>query len=180
MRIHIIGTTGSGKSTLAAQLADQLGCPHVELDALFWGPDWTPVQRERFLTQVDEALAGECWVVDGNYSSALGTRLWDRVDMVVWLDFPLRVNLWRLWQRTLRRVGRREDLWNTGNRETWRKAFLSRESIFLWAIRTHKERRARYIALLDDPAFDHVTFVRLTSPRAVAAWGRALGEWGER
>jgi adenylate kinase family enzyme len=176
MRIQIIGTTGSGKSTLAAQVAAALGCPHVELDAFFWGPDWTPVPREHFLARVEEATAGEAWVVDGNYSSALGTHLWDRADMVVWLDFPLHLILWRLGKRTLRRAGRKEDLWGTGNRETWRKALLSRESILLWAIQTHKQRRARYVQTLADPAYGHVNFVRLTSPRGVEAWmGEVLG-----
>ena len=170
MRIHIIGTTGSGKSTLAAHVARDLGCPHVELDALFWGPDWTPVPAEQFLARVETAVSGESWVADGNYSSALGPRLWDRADMVVWLDFPLRLILWRLWGRTLRRAGRRENLWGTGNRETWRKAFASRESIFLWALKTHNLRRERYIQTLTDPAFAHVNFVRLTSPAEVEAW----------
>ncbi len=67
-------------------------------------------------------------------------------------------------------MGRRENLWGTGNRETWRKAFASRESIFLWALKTHNLRRERYIQTLADPAFAHVNFVRLSSPAEVEAW----------
>jgi hypothetical protein len=40
----------------------------VELDALFWGPDWTPVANEVFRSRVVEALAADRWGVDGGYS----------------------------------------------------------------------------------------------------------------
>ncbi|MBA2384239.1 MAG: hypothetical protein H0V68_06195, partial [Actinobacteria bacterium] len=48
--------------------------------------------------------------------------------------------LLRLWRRTVRRIRTREELWN-GNRESWRNAFLGRESLFAWAIRTERRNR---------------------------------------
>ena len=45
-RIAVVGTSGSGKTTLARRLAQRLGIPHVELDALHWEPDWTPAPRD--------------------------------------------------------------------------------------------------------------------------------------
>ena len=47
-RIVVVGTCGSGKTTLAAELAKRIEAPHVELDALHWGPHWTPVETEIF------------------------------------------------------------------------------------------------------------------------------------
>ncbi len=175
MRIHVIGTTGSGKSTLAARLAGQLSCPHIELDALFWGPDWTPVPRDTFIARVDEALAAEAWVIDGNYHGALGTRIWTQAETVVWLDYALPVTVWRLFRRTIRRSALQEELWGSGNRESWRKSFLSRDSILLYALQTHKRRRTQYAALIADPAYAHLTVIRLPSPAAAEAW---LGEVG--
>jgi adenylate kinase family enzyme len=52
-RIVVVGTTGSGKTTMAGQLAGRLGYPHVEQDALNWGPDWTMRPNEEFLALVD-------------------------------------------------------------------------------------------------------------------------------
>ena len=80
----VIGLSGSGKSTLAGQLAEILDCPHIELDALHWGPGWTPVPLELFRERTAQALGGEAWTTDGNYSKVRDI-VWGRADTVVWL-----------------------------------------------------------------------------------------------
>lgn len=85
-RIIVIGTTGSGKTTTARAIAERLGILHVELDALNWGPDWTEVPWEVFRQRVSEAVAGDHWVVNGNYSKSRDI-VWPRADAAVWLDF---------------------------------------------------------------------------------------------
>lgn len=138
-RIIVIGTTGSGKTTTARAIAARLGILHVELDALNWGPNWTEVPWEVFRQRVSEAVAEEAWVVDGNYSKARGI-VWPRADTAVWLDFSLPVILWRLLWRTLTRTVTQEELWG-GNRERFRTAFFSRDSLFIWALQTYRRRR---------------------------------------
>jgi adenylate kinase family enzyme len=115
-RIAIIGNTSSGKSTLAADLAERLDVPHIELDALYWEPNWVGAEREVFRARVDAATAAEAWTSSGNYLSGVQDIVWGRADTVVWLDYPLRVLVPRLWQRTYRRWRERELLWGT-NRE---------------------------------------------------------------
>ena len=59
---------------------------------------------------------------------------------------PLPLVMWRLVRRTVQRAATKAELWNTGNRESFRNAFLSRQSILLWALKTHRRNRERYAA----------------------------------
>jgi hypothetical protein len=140
----------------------------VELDSLFWGPDWVPVPRDVFRERVAEALDGDAWTTDGNYSVARDI-IWTRADTLVWLDYSLIVVMGRLLSRTTCRVVSREELWS-GNRETFGGAFLSRDSIILYALRTYHRRRQEYPELLRLPQYEHLHVVHLQSPRAAHQW----------
>jgi adenylate kinase family enzyme len=110
---------------------------------------------------VSAAIRTDGWVVDGNYRSKLGTLVLDHADTVVWLDLPLNVTMRRLLTRTARRVRTREELWGT-NVDTWRGAFLSRDSLFWWQLKTHFRWRHRLPETL--AAY---SLVRLRSAREV-------------
>lgn len=69
-RIIVIGSGCAGKSTFATHLASAIGCLRIELDELFWSPNWTPKPQTEFLRLVAAAAAKETWVAAGNYSSA--------------------------------------------------------------------------------------------------------------
>jgi adenylate kinase family enzyme len=165
-RIVVKGASGSGKTVVAARLAGALRVPHVELDALYHGPNRAEPPLEEFHRRVDEATTGEGWVVDGNYDRNLGDLLLRRADVVVWLDLPLRVILPRLWQRTASRIRNDVELWN-GNRDDWRNALWGRESLFLWAIRTHRRLRRELAAAARQ---SEAEVVRLRTPEEVERW----------
>src|SRR4029079_2393575 len=106
---------------LAARLAEALGVPHIELDALHHGPNWQEATAEQLHARVEAALAGlDGWVTDGNYMGKLGTWLIDQADTIVWLDLPLRTLLVRRYVLSRRRMRERVELWHPGNVETWR------------------------------------------------------------
>ena len=86
-RINVVGSSGSGKSTFAKKLAERLQIPHIEMDQLFWGPDWHWPSDEEFLPRVKEAIAGDRWVLDGNYSRTTQLK-WAVADTVIWIDLP--------------------------------------------------------------------------------------------
>ena len=175
-RIVVVGTSGAGKTTFAAAIARARGIPHVELDSLHWEPGWREAAPAVFRARVAVAVAAPAWVVDGNYQP-VRDLIWPRADTVVWLDFTLPVILRRVLARTVGRALRRTELWN-GNRESLRTAFLSRDSIVLWALTTYRRRRREYPRLLAAPAHAHLHVVRLRTPRAAAAWLARLAARG--
>lgn len=174
-RVIIVGTSGAGKSVLGAQAAERLGVPFLELDALFWLPDWKQVSDDVFRGRVVAAIRPPDWVAGGNYSRARDL-IWTRADTLVWLDYPLRLTLWRLFRRTIRRIVTQEDLWQTGNRERWRTQFFSRDSLFLWAIRSHGRYRREYAKLLKYPDYSHLDVHHFTTPAQASQWLNLLSQ----
>jgi adenylate kinase family enzyme len=160
----LASASGCGKTTVGCALAARLGVPFVELDALVHGPNWTETPDDELRAKVTPIVAGDGWVIDGSYSRKLGTLVLDRTDTVVWLDLPIRVWLPRLIRRTARRMGGREQIWND-NRETLRGVVWGRESLFVWAFRSHFRRRRLYPREL--APYD---VVRLRSQAAVDRW----------
>jgi adenylate kinase family enzyme len=167
-RVSVVGTSGSGKSTLARELAEILGVPHLELDAVHHQPGWAPLPTDEFRRIVAARAATGGWVIDGNYGR-VRDLVWARADTVVWLDLPKRTVMRQVVWRTLRRVALRRELWN-GNRERWRN-FLTwnpEQSVISWAWHKHAPDRAKYAAAAADPASAHLRFIRLASRRDVA------------
>jgi adenylate kinase family enzyme len=147
-RVAIIASaSGNGKTTVGRALAERLGVPFVEMDALVHGPNWTEISDSGLRELVEPIVAGEGWVVDNAYRKKLGNLVVDAADTIVWLDLPIRVWLPRLVGRTLRRIRGKELLWND-NKEAFRTAFWGRESLVGFALRMHFDRRRRYPAEL--------------------------------
>ncbi|PJH76024.1 MAG: adenylate kinase [Anaerolineae bacterium CG_4_9_14_0_8_um_filter_58_9] len=170
-RIAVVGTTGSGKSTLAESIAHRLHIPHVELDALFWQPDWKETPQEVMRPRVEAFTRGPAWVTDGNYSFCRDL-IWSRAQAVIWLDYTLPLILWRLWRRTWQRALQREILWETNYERLWPQ-FFSKDSIFLWALQTYGRRRKNYAALYASGTYPHLKLYHFKSPREMEAWLRS-------
>lgn len=178
-RIHVTGNTSAGKSTLALQLAEALGVPFVELDALNWLPNWVGLNATdpaRFEARIAEATHGEGWVVAGSYSTFSEKVFWDRLETVVWLDLPLPLVLLRVLTRSWRRWRSKELLWGTNYERflpqlaVWRKE----ESLVWWAVTQQPRKRRAMIAKMTDPRWAHIRFIRLTSPREIDVFRRAV------
>jgi hypothetical protein len=127
---------------------------------------------ELFQARASEAIAGDAWVVDGNYGGQ-GVRdlVWARADTIVWLDYSLGVIFARLWRRTTQRIRSGEEIWpNTGNRETMRNAFFSTDSLFWWAVKTYGKRRRNYPRLLALPEYRDRSVLRFRRPAEAERW----------
>jgi adenylate kinase family enzyme len=108
--VLVIGCGGAGKSTFSRALAARTGLPLVHLDHVYWQPGWVPTPPEEWEARVRELIAGERWLIDGNYGGTMVLRL-EAADTAIFLDVPRRTCLRRVYTRALRGYGRpRDDL----------------------------------------------------------------------
>ena len=163
-RIVVVGRTGSGKTTLARELAAALRVPHVELDSLYFGPDFTKAPLALLRERTAAALAGDRWVTDGN-KRAVRDLVWPRADTIVWLDYPLPVSLWRLGKRARWRTATlRAEAARTGRRAGLPRQLLNAARGVLTALRSHAGQGREYRSLFAAPENQHLAVVRLGSP----------------
>ena len=175
-RIIVIGSSNAGKSTLAQRLAERLGVPFIELDALHWEPGWVMADRAVFRERVRRAIEPQSWVMAGNYTHQQQDVSWPVADTIVWLDLGLPTLLRRVVARSWRRWRSRELLWGT-NRETFWEHFMlwdPERSLISYMLKTHRTRRRQFEAFTRDPRWSHLTFIRLRSVEAIERWLDAI------
>lgn len=115
-RIVIIGCPGSGKSTLARDLGEKLDLPVVHLDRLWWTKDRQHISREEFDARLENVLKLDRWIIDGNYSRTMDTRL-QHCDTIIYLDFSRWICLWGVFRRAVSR--KREAIGGNPERLDW-------------------------------------------------------------
>lgn len=161
----MIGPSGSGKTWLSSRLATTLELRHVEIDALYHGPNWEAVPLGVLRDRVASATRGDNWVSDGTYHQLIGELVLERAEVVAWLDLPTRLVTWRLIRRTYLRKKHGTELWH-GNREgPWRHSLR----YVIWpAIKRTIENRRRLPALFE--RHPHLSVHRLRSDEAVRSF----------
>src|SRR5918995_4860045 len=101
-RVLIMGGQGSGKTTLARRVGAMLGAPVFEMDLVEFDLD---TGRERplddKLDRVRAIAAGDVWVTEGTMLGWTDPLL-RAADLVVWLDVPWAVAVWRMLVRHAR------------------------------------------------------------------------------
>ncbi len=164
MRINVIGTSGSGKTTFGRELTSALQIPFIELDAIFWGPDWSEPDDSELFPKLSAALAGDHWILDGNYTRTHDIK-WERVETVIWLDFSFPRTVAQAVKRAVTRIISQEEIWpDTGNRETL-KILFSRDSIVLWTIQAYSRNKNKYTRYIASEQYSSIIFHRIKSPR---------------
>jgi len=159
-RIVIVGPGGAGKSVLARRMGERLGLPVVHLDAHYWSAGWVESPREEWDRKIREMIAGERWILDGNYGRTVDIRF-AAADTIVFLDFPRRISLPRVVKRGVTYRGRtRPDLAEGCPEQLPRLEFLR----YLW--RYPRDSRPRIVAAMRG-AGAHARHVVLHTPREV-------------
>jgi adenylate kinase family enzyme len=109
-RVLVIGSSGSGKSTFSRRLGETTGLQVIHLDVLHWKPNWTEPSKDEWEKTVENALKGDEWIIDGNYSGTMEMRI-RASDTVIFLDFPRVLCVYRVLKRVvLYRKGNRPDV----------------------------------------------------------------------
>ena len=103
-RVLVDGMTGAGKSTFARALAARTGLRVIHLDLHYWKPGWVRPSDGEWRERQRTLLAGEAWIIDGNYNETLPLRL-ARAETVIFLDTPWWVCASRAFTRGLRKPG---------------------------------------------------------------------------
>ena len=91
-KVIVIGCPGAGKTTFAEKLRDKTELPLYYLDAIWHNPDRTHISREEYDTRLAEILALDSWIIDGNYSRTIESRILV-CDTVFLFDLPVEVCL---------------------------------------------------------------------------------------
>lgn len=163
MRINVIGTSGSGKSTLARKIAQKLNLRYVEMDKVFWRENWTHLNDDDFFESLRKELAGEDWVLDGNYTRTIPVK-WVQPMIVIWIDLPFWQTFYQAITRALNRAYTKVELWEgTGNRESFRQSFFSKDSVVLWTLQTFFKNRIKCRNYFTDSKYEHIEFFRVGS-----------------
>jgi adenylate kinase family enzyme len=102
-RVVILGPGGAGKTALATSISRRTGLPVVHLDVLFWRHGWAPAPQDEALREFAAAIAGERWILDGNFLAVESDDArFTRADTVIFLDLSRATCLWRVLKRLVR------------------------------------------------------------------------------
>jgi adenylate kinase family enzyme len=173
-RLVVVGVTSAGKSTLAEKLAKRFHLCYIELDALYWEPNWQSAPLEVFRARVEKATQAEKWIVAGNYH-IVRNLVWPKAEAIIWLDYPFLTVLWQLTRRSFKRWWTQELLWGANREPLWTHfKFWSKESLYNWLFQSYWRRKREYPRLLSKPEHQHLKLIRFRSLRETDEWLRNL------
>jgi hypothetical protein len=168
-RFAIIGVPGTGKTTFARKMARQFGLPHIELDEIYWGPNWQPISRELFHQRLQKiADQNRDWIIDGSFPEDRDV-VWKTGVILVWLDYSLPRVFWQMVGRVLHRFLRHEPLYG-GNRATLRTGMWDLIAPLKCRFLKGSHHRPTIEHFFNDPQFAHLERVRLLTPTDADAY----------
>ncbi len=170
-RIAIVGAPGSGKSTIARKLGELTGLPVYHMDHIHWKPGWVARDRSEKIEMALGILAQEQWIFEGGFSEIHSERL-SRADMLIWLDLPFWLRVWRVIKRTVRWFGQSRPDMQIECKEGLNPEMLK---FFKYIWDTRHSARAK-IAASVNPAPHGLILVHLTSPNQVHKFLRKAPE----
>ena len=127
---------------MARSLSASLGLPVFHLDQAYWRPGWVAASPEAFQLEVERIAGLPVWVIDGNYTDTIASRL-HAADTIIYLDVPSWLSVMRITRRALTNYGNVRGDAAPGCPERFDPEFLR----FSWS--WNHVRRARSLALVE-------------------------------
>ncbi len=131
-KIFIMGGPGSGKSTLALELSQLTNAEHIELDLVAFpaqGPGIPLKPESDLISEVSKIQAKQSWIVEGIYTGWCDPLIFE-ADLVIWLDPPWPIALWRVvWRHT------KGEIRGNNRHPGWRRLRNSLPSVRRWYTR---------------------------------------------
>ncbi len=158
-KIIVIGSSGAGKSTFARRFGAATEIEVVHLDKLYWKPGWIEPSEDEWKAILVEALKGDSWIIDGNYSGTIEMRV-AACDTVIFLDLPPVVCVYRILKRVAVHYGKNRPAMAEGCNEQFDWKFL----VWVW---NYPQRSKPVIEKVLEKYKDEKTIVRLNSKKAV-------------
>lgn len=159
-KIAIVGISCSGKTTLGRKLEKRLGIAMTDLDDLYWLPGWVRRDPDELMAEIDQLTQGEQWILVGDYRQS-NEMVFSRADLLIWLDVPLPLLLWRGIKRAFNLAWHKTPICN-GNIAGIGRLF-GRESILYFIVKGYRRKRPRYQALMDKQEQLPYRLIRLSS-----------------
>ena len=122
---------------------------------------------EEFDERLNNALALDSWIIDGNYSRTMDARL-AKCDTIIWLDFSRWACLWGMFQRVILNHGKVRPDMAEGCPERFDFEFLK------WVWNFNKNKREKYYRLLNEA--EGVETIVLKNRRAVRQFLKMIDE----
>ncbi|WP_420155213.1 hypothetical protein [Siphonobacter sp.] len=164
-RICILGPSNSGKSTLAQAIGQKCNLEVIHLDQFYHWPhtNWQVRPRDEFVALHEAAIAGDRWVIDGNYTVCMPQRFQRAIGLIL-LEVSTLTSLVRYFYRTLFQSNRPGNL--EGGQDSIKWAMIHHILVV-----TPKNRK-RYTQLFNQAELPKI---RLTSRREI---NQCYLDWG--
>lgn len=174
-RILIIGANGAGKTVLAEKLSAHYSIKLIELDRIFWKPEWEKSTREEFYENVKKELSlYKEWIADGNYYSNVSELVWTAANVIIWLDYNMGLVAGRVIARTLKNIVFKRKLFDN-NYDSFRRMITPKDSIVVWSLKTFRKKRRNYTELYNNHTNDKVKFYRFRKPGETEEFLKGIG-----
>lgn len=163
-KFAVVGTSGSGKSTLAAAIGRKLEIDFIDLDYFRWDATGKRTPESEFRNNIINITSKPQWVLAGNYAE----YVWPHAEVIIWLDFPLYIIIFRFWVRTAK---------------GWKKKYkIEGENVlcqqsskyFFWILQTYWWRKNEYRRLLQSPKYSNIIVFHILNPKDADTWLNSL------